>query len=159
MSPAESLIEALHPWVAFGIMPLFALANAGVVISREELGAGSTVVLSAVALGLVIGKPLGVLGACALTLRTGVATLPRGLSFRHLLVLGVVAGIGFTMALFVAQLAFVDPSRLAAAKLGVLCASGLAAVLGLALGRLLLPAATATGAALTADEAESSTEA
>jgi NhaA family Na+:H+ antiporter len=77
---------------------------------------------------------------------------------QHLVVLGVVAGIGFTMALFVAQLAFVDPRLLAAAKLGVLVASGGAAVLALALGRLLLTPSMLEKVALTADEAESSTD-
>jgi Na+:H+ antiporter, NhaA family len=81
------------------------------------------------------------------------------MGLRHLVVLGVVAGVGFTMALFVAQLAFTDPRLLSAAKLGVLVASGGAAVLGLVLGRLLLAPAETAGAAQTADEAESSTEA
>ena len=85
--------------------------------------------------------------------------LPLGLTLRHLVVLGVVAGVGFTMALFIAQLAFADAALLAAAKLGVLGASGCAAVLGLVLGRALLTSAKVTGAAETADEAESSTEA
>ena len=93
-----------------------------------------------------------------LTVRLGVATLPRGLSFRHVLVLGCVAGIGFTMALFVGQLAFTDESSLAAVKLGVLVASGAAAVLSLVVGRALLPLAVVSPAAETADEAESSTE-
>lgn len=157
MSPAESLIEALHPWVAFGIMPVFALANAGVTISGEALGGSTALVAAAVAVGLVVGKPVGILIACWVTLRLGVGTLPRGLGLRHLVVLGVVAGVGFTMALFIAQLAFAQPAPLAAAKLGVLAASGAAAVLGLVLGRLLLPDAAAPGAAQTADEAEGST--
>jgi len=80
------------------------------------------------------------------------------MTLRHLVVLGVVAGVGFTMALFIAQLAFTDPRLLAAAKLGVLTASGVAAVLGLIIGRILLPAAVVAGAARSADEAESSTE-
>ena len=160
MSPAESLIEALHPWVAYGIMPLFALANAGVVISGGSLEASSWRVIIAVTLGLVLGKPLGVVLACWLTLRLRVGVLPSGITFKHLLVLGVVAGVGFTMALFIANLAFVDPDLLAAAKLGVLAASTVAGLLGVVLGRVLLAPATATsgGAAQTADEAESSTE-
>lgn len=159
MSPAESLIETLHPWVAFGIMPVFALANAGVSISSGALDVGALRVLSGVAIGLVIGKPLGVLLACWLTLRLGIGTLPRGMSMRHVLVLGVVAGVGFTMALFIAQLAFSDARLLAAAKLGVLAASGAAAALAIILGRLLLAPVIAGGAAETADEAERSTEA
>lgn len=159
MSPAESLIETLHPWVAFGIMPVFALANAGVTLSGGSLDAASWTVMIAVAVGLIVGKPLGVLLASGLTLRFRLGTLPAGMSLRHLVVLGVVAGVGFTMALFIAQLAFTDAHLLSAAKLGVLAASGGAAVLGLVLGRLLLAPVDATGVAVTADEAESSTEA
>lgn len=159
MSPAESLIETLHPWVAFGIMPVFALANAGVAVSSGALSAASWSVAGAVAVGLVVGKPLGVLLASWLTLRLRLGILPAGLTLRHLVVLGVVAGVGFTMALFVAQLAFTDSALLAAAKLGVLAASGGAAVLALILGRLLLTPLAVARVAQTADEAESSTEA
>jgi NhaA family Na+:H+ antiporter len=157
MSPAESLIEALHPWVAFGIMPVFALANAGVSVSGGSLNTHAWHVLLAVAAGLLIGKPLGVLVMSWLALRLGVATLPAGLTYRHLAVLGVVAGVGFTMALFIAQLAFTDAQFLAAAKLGVLAASGGAAIVGLVLGRTLLAETMASNVAQTADEAESST--
>jgi NhaA family Na+:H+ antiporter len=159
MSPSASLIESLHPWVAFGIMPVFALANAGVAVKTDSLDASSWSVATAVALGLLLGKPLGVLFTSWLLLRLGVASLPVGLTPRHLVVLGVVAGVGFTMALFIAQLAFGDASLLAAAKLGVLSASAAAAVLGLLLGRALLSTAPVAGAAQSADEAESSTAA
>jgi Na+:H+ antiporter, NhaA family len=159
MSPAESLIETLHPWVAFGIMPLFALANAGVVVSGGASGGHTSGVVTAVAVGLIAGKPIGILLAIGVTLRLGIGTLPAGIHLRHLAVLGVVAGVGFTMALFIAQLAFADSGLLGAAKMGVLAASGGAAVLGLVLGRLLLRPVAAVGAAQTADEAESSTEA
>ncbi len=157
MSPAESLIETLHPWVAFGIMPIFALANAGVSISSGPLEPNASLVMIAVVVGLVLGKPVGILLASWLTLRSGLGTLPAGMSLRHVVVLGVVAGVGFTMSLFIAQLAFRDPALLAAAKLGVLAASGVAAVLGLGLGRLLLEPTSIAGAATTADEAEGST--
>ena len=159
-SPAESLIAALHPWVAFGIMPIFALANAGVTLPGASLDAESWRVAIAVAVGLVVGKPLGILTAIWLTLKLRIGTLPGGIGWRHLVVLGVVAGVGFTMALFIAQLGFSDALLLSAGKLGVLAASGAAAVIGLVLGRVLLkPAGTSdAGVALTADEAESSTE-
>jgi NhaA family Na+:H+ antiporter len=159
MSPAESLIETLHPWVAFGIMPLFALTNAGVAVSAESLDATSWSVVHGVAAGLIVGKPVGILVAVWLTRRLGIGVLPRGMTWRHVVVLGVVAGVGFTMALFVAQLAFSDADLLAAAKLGVLAASGGAALLGLILGRILLEPREVAGAAQTADEAEHSTEA
>lgn len=138
LSPAESLIHKLHGWVAFGIMPVFALANAGVTLTGITLDTESWQVLVGVAVGLVVGKPIGVLFAIWVTLRLRIGALPVGMQLRHLIVLGVVAGVGFTMAIFVAQLAFTDPRLLAAAKLGVLVASGCAAVLGLALGRVLL---------------------
>lgn len=157
VSPAEYLIEALHPWVAFLIMPAFALANAGVRLEGVAWDGLTTRVGAAVSVGLVLGKPLGVVGASLLALRAGFALLPVGLGLRHLLVLGVVAGIGFTMSIFVAQLAFSEARLLGAAKLGVLGASTLAAVLGIACGRLLLVPVGA--GALSADEAESSTEA
>jgi NhaA family Na+:H+ antiporter len=159
MSPAESLIETLHPWVAFGIMPVFALANAGVAVSGGALDAASWSVVAAIAVGLIVGKPVGILLASWLTLRLRIGTLPTGMTLRHLVVLGVVAGVGFTMALFIAQLAFTEATLLAAAKIGVLVASGGAAILGLVLGRLLLAPVAAAGAAQTADEAESSTAA
>ncbi|MBN2196640.1 MAG: Na+/H+ antiporter NhaA [Polyangiaceae bacterium] len=158
ISPAESLIESLHPWVAFGIMPVFALANAGVTLSGESLDPTSWNVIAAVAVGLIVGKPVGVLLASQLTLRLRISALPAGMTLRHLLVLGVVAGVGFTMALFIGKLAFTDERLLAAAKIGVLAASGGAATLGLVLGRLLLPPVGVATAAQTADEAESSTE-
>jgi len=145
--PAERLVELLHPWAALVILPVFALANAGVSVSRLPLDTGSFGVVMAVAVGLVVGKPLGILLASGLTLRLGIATLPVGVGLRQLSVLGVVAGVGFTMAIFIAQLAFTEPGLLAAAKLGVLAASGVAASFSLILGRLLLsPASPATRA-------------
>lgn len=158
LSPAESLIHTLHPWVAFAIMPIFALANAGVVLGEGQSDAASTLVLIAVAAGLVIGKPAGVLLASWLALRSGLSKLPTGVTVRHLLVLSVVAGVGFTMALFIAQLAFADPRLLDAAKLGILVASAGAGVLAILLGLFLLGPGGATNAAPTADEAEASTE-
>lgn len=158
MSPAEGLIETLHPWVAFGVMPVFALANAGVSIAGTSLDAMSSRVMAGAAIGLLLGKPVGVLLASSVALRLRIASLPAGLTARHLVVLGVVAGIGFTMAMFIAQLAFTDPRLLGAAKLGVLGASGVAAILGLALGRTLLRPTIDPNAARTADEADCSTE-
>ena len=157
ISPAASLIETLHPWVAYGIMPIFALANAGVAVSVGAIDAGASSVIAGVSVGLVLGKPVGVLFASFLTLRLRIAALPLGVTFSHLVVLGLVAGVGFTMALFIAQLAFADAALLAAAKLGVLAASGGAAVLSLIVGRSLLAPVAVSGAARTADEAERST--
>ena len=158
VSPAETLIEALHPWVAFGIMPVFALANAGVTLGGLSFDDTSVRATAAVAVGLVLGKPVGVVLAVALATRLKIAALPAGLTKRHVVVLGVTAGIGFTMALFVAQLAFQAPALLAAAKLGVLLASTCAMIGGLVVGRALLRPTASAVAAATADEAERSTE-
>ena len=140
-SPADVLIEALHPWVAFLIMPIFALANAGVNL-HELASVGATATVSvAIAAALVLGKPLGIIAVSLLAIWSGLSALPEGLNIRHLVVLGMVAGIGFTMSLFIAQLAFADASLLGAAKLGVLAASGVASILALAIGRAVLPLA------------------
>ncbi|MGE5786272.1 MAG: Na+/H+ antiporter NhaA [Myxococcales bacterium] len=157
LSPAEGLIDLLHPWVAYLIMPIFALANAGVALKGVSFDPTTTKLVVAVGIGLVIGKPLGIVLACQVTLGLRLSALPRGITLRHLIVLGAIAGVGFTMALFVAQLAFDDARLLNAAKLGVLLASGVAGILGLAIGRAVL-GRTAVGAARTADEAEASTE-
>jgi NhaA family Na+:H+ antiporter len=158
MSPTESLIQTLHPWVAFVIMPIFALANAGVSLGGDARGLAASSVMVAVIVGLVVGKPLGVLLACWLTVRVGLSRLPAGVTWRHLVVLGMVAGVGFTMAIFIAQLAFTDARLLSAAKLGILLASAAAGVAALVLGRILLPAGPIAAGARTADEAEASTE-
>ncbi|HEY3256024.1 MAG TPA: Na+/H+ antiporter NhaA, partial [Polyangiaceae bacterium] len=140
-SPADFLVHALHPWVSYAIMPIFALANAGVNLSGMSMAGSGATVSVAVVLALLLGKPVGVVASCALALWGKLAVLPQGVGARHLLVLGVVAGIGFTMSLFLAQLAFDDQALLGAAKLGVLAASALALILGLVLGRALLPLA------------------
>ena len=121
------------------VTPIFALANAGVNLSGLSLGGNGARVSTAIVVSLLAGKPIGVVLSSALALWTKFAALPDGLGRRHLVVLGVVAGIGFTMSLFVAQLAFSDPALLSAAKLGVLIASAVAMILGLIFGRLLLP--------------------
>lgn len=130
------LEHALHPWVAFGIMPLFALSAAGVDFRAvgESLGSNPTTlsVLLGVGLGLLIGKPLGIYGAVWLSEKIGFAKRPLGVTWRHIWGLGAIAGIGFTMSLFVGKLAYeaVHPELLAAAKAGVLGGSVLAAGLG-----------------------------
>lgn len=158
ISPAEGLITLLHPWVAFGIMPIFALANAGVTLESAPLTDASLLVAAGVTLGLVVGKPIGVLLGIWLTVRTGLGALPVGIGGRHLVVLGIVAGVGFTMALFIAQLAFQDPAFLGAAKLGILAASAVAGIAALALGRVMLSPTGSPTAAQNAYEAERSTE-
>ena len=137
VSPVNALLGSLHGWVSYVIMPVFALANAGV--SLGSTGGGEIRVLVGVALGLVVGKPLGVLGATALARRLGWVSLPAGVGWAALSVVGIVAGIGFTMSLFIAQLAFGDGAALETAKLGILIASAAAALLAIGVARLALP--------------------
>jgi NhaA family Na+:H+ antiporter len=143
IAPAVRVERALHGVVAFGIMPLFALANAGVRLEGIEVGGpGFWPVLLGVGLGLLVGKPLGVMLVSWIAVKLGVCTLPAGLTWRSVFVMGTVAGIGFTMAIFIAELAFTDPAMLGVAKLGVLGATALAAVIGLIAGRAFLPMPT-----------------
>ncbi|GAB4386662.1 MAG: Na+/H+ antiporter NhaA [Phycisphaerales bacterium] len=133
-SPLRRLEHQLVPWVAFGILPVFALANAGVPIATGNGEAGDSTMraLAGVGLGLLIGKPLGVFAATWLAVRLRIGELPPGVRWQHIHGAAWLAGIGFTMALFIANLAFADDaSALDAAKLGVLGASVLAAVIGL----------------------------
>lgn len=137
--PAARLESALHPWVAFGVMPLFALANAGV--RFEGLDLASTIaqgLAGGIALGLFVGKPLGIFVAAWLAVRSGLCRLPEGVAPAGIAVIGLLAGIGFTMSIFIAALAFEESPLLAVAKFGVLAGSVAAAVAGLLLGRLLL---------------------
>ena len=159
MSPVERLQHALHGWVAFGIMPLFALANAGVTFGDARLGGDGATVLLGVIVGLVVGKPIGVMCFSWLAVRAGAAALPAGVRWSGVLVVGLVAGIGFTMALFIATLAFPPGPLIEVAKLGILLASLIAGVIGLAAGRLLLRSTMPREAARTLEEAERSTTA
>jgi NhaA family Na+:H+ antiporter len=132
-APLHRMEHVLHPWVAFAIIPLFALANAGVRI-EGDLGAafGNRVTLG-VALGLVLGKQIGVTLGAWVAVRTGITELPEGVGWRHIYGAGWLAGIGFTMALFVADLAFADSGEaglLTAAKVGILVASLIAGIGG-----------------------------
>jgi hypothetical protein len=129
LSPIERLEIMLHPWVGFVIMPLFAFANAGVPISAADLRDPIT---TAVFFGLTLGKPLGVITFSWLAVRSGIAVRPPSLDWGMVAGGGMLAGIGFTMALFIAGLAFGD-DHLNAAKLGILSASVVSAVLGTAL--------------------------
>lgn len=128
LSPVERLEMALHPWVSFVILPLFALSNAGMTLGEGQSAGTLTL---AVVLGAVVGKPVGVLAFAWLAMRSGVALRAPGLAWRHMLGGSLLAGIGFTMALFIANLAF-DHTQLYEAKLGILLASLGAAVTGLA---------------------------
>jgi NhaA family Na+:H+ antiporter len=129
LSPVERLEIALHPWVGFVIMPLFAFANAGVPISMDNLGGPVTI---AILVGFAIGKPVGVLSFSWLAVRSGIAIRPPELSWGSLAGGGLLAGIGFTMALFIANLAFSE-GLINSAKIGILLASVVSAIAGLML--------------------------
>jgi len=137
ISPLERLELALHPWVGFAIMPLFALANAGVHIELDEI---TNSIAVAVALGLLFGKPIGIFLFSYLAVRVGLARLPQGVDWKILLGGGSLAGIGFTMSLFVTGLAFGnDPHRLASGKIGTFMGSLLSVLAGTTLLLLFLP--------------------
>jgi len=138
---ARRIEPRLHPWVAFGVMPLYAFANAG--INLEGLSPSSNLtapLIAGVIAGLVIGKPLGITLSTALCVKAGWCALPPGTDIKRVFVIGCMAGAGFTMSLFVCRLAFAG-ELLATAKLAVLIASALAALIGFVSGRRLLPAA------------------
>jgi NhaA family Na+:H+ antiporter len=122
----------MHIPVAFLIMPLFALANAGIPIDTASIGQSFTnpVALGVMA-GLLLGKLLGIAGMTWVALRLGIGTLPEGMNLRHLIGVGLVGGIGFTMSIFIAELGFAgQPESLLMAKTGVLFASVLAGLAG-----------------------------
>jgi NhaA family Na+:H+ antiporter len=137
LPPVVRVQTALHPWVAFGIMPLFALANAGVSMKGLDLALdGALFVVLGVSVALVAGKPLGVIGMTWLMVKLGWCRLPSGVSWAGVCIVGLLAGIGFTMSIFIALLAFTDDNLLSAAKLGVLLGSLAAALIGIGVGRL-----------------------
>jgi len=135
-SPLERLERRLSPWTAYVIVPVFALANAGVALSSDALvRAGTDAVALGVALALVLGKTIGVYGATRLAVRLGIGSLPPGTSWGVLLGIAITAGVGFTVALFVAGLSFDDAVLLDRAKIGILGGSLLAGALGFAVLR------------------------
>ena len=121
IAPLDRLERALHPWVSYAIVPVFALANAGVSLSPNSLTVSSTSAITAgVAFGLVVGKPVGVVLFAWLALKLGLGSLPRELRFIHLVGAGLVAGIGFTVSLFITGLAFAGQTGLQEeAKVGI----------------------------------------
>jgi NhaA family Na+:H+ antiporter len=127
-APAQRLEHSLHLPVAYLVIPIFALANAGIPIDFAEF---SEVVSSPITLGvicgLLLGKPLGIAGFTWVTVKLGMAKLPDGLNMKHVLGVGLLGGIGFTMSIFIADLGFINkPEELLAAKTGILLASAIA---------------------------------
>lgn len=159
VAPVVRLQSTLHPWVAFVIMPLFALANAGVNLRGVGLSAPDVQpVVIGVALGLVLGKPVGIVAMSYLAVRLRLAVVPAGVNWQGLGLVGVVAGIGFTMAIFIAGLAFAESPSLGPAKLAILVASVVSGLTAVLAGKLLLRRVPDPRAAATASEAAASAE-
>jgi NhaA family Na+:H+ antiporter len=140
LSPLEYLVQKLHPWVAFVVMPIFALANAGVPLDASTLGEDPGMAVAiAVAAGLLIGKPIGITLFALGAVKLGIASLPPRVTGGAVFGAGLLGGIGFTMALFITALAFGTSGLASAAKVGVLSASLLCCVLGLLVLYRVLP--------------------
>lgn len=131
--PAVRLEHRLHPWVYFLMLPLFALTNAGVrFVDGDPAAIFADPVLYGVGLGLLLGKPVGIMLFSFITVKVRAARLPEGVSWAHILGAALLGGVGFTMAIFVANLAYADPAHIATAKMGILMASLLAGAAGFA---------------------------
>ncbi|MCY4108788.1 MAG: Na+/H+ antiporter NhaA, partial [Chloroflexi bacterium] len=145
--PMERLEGIVHPWVSFVILPLFALANAGIVFTSNMLTeAVSSPVTIGVAAGLLAGKALGIFGMTWGAVRLGICHLPSAVSWRHVLGAGVLAGIGFTVSIFVSSIAFTDPLLVDQAKVGIFGASILAGAIGYLVLRFASAPTSAPGA-------------
>ena len=131
-SPAKQLEHVLHPWVAYLILPLFAFANAGVSLQGVTIEGLTSLLPLGIIAGLFIGKPLGISLFCWLALKLKWASLPEGTTCKQIVAVGILCGIGFTMSIFIASLAFssVNPGLINWAKLGILIGSVLSAVTG-----------------------------
>ncbi len=140
-SPLKHMEHALHPYVAFGILPLFAFANAGISLEGVSLSGLTSMLPLGIALGLLVGKPLGIFTFSWAAVKMGVAKLPEGINFKHIFAVSVLCGIGFTMSIFISSLAFaeVSPEFDTYARLGILMGSTTAAIIGYVLLRLSLP--------------------
>ena len=146
--PATRLEHALYPWVYFGILPLFALTNANVSLVGADMAALlASPVLFGVFFGLVVGKPLGIMLASFAVVKLKVASLPENVNWMHMAGAAILGGVGFTMAIFVANLAYADAATVAAAKLGILVASLVAGVAGFTFLALQAKSARAHGVA------------
>ncbi|GIB44672.1 Na+/H+ antiporter NhaA [Vibrio cholerae] len=140
-SPLKHLEHALHPYVAFAILPVFAFANAGISLQGVSLAGLTSMLPLGVALGLFLGKPLGIFSFSWAAVKLGIAKLPEGINFKHIFAVSVLCGIGFTMSIFISSLAFGQANEAydTYARLGILMGSTTAALLGYSLLRLSLP--------------------
>lgn len=146
-SPLLSLEHALHPWVAYGILPLFAFANAGVSLAGVTLESFTHAVPLGIAAGLLLGKAIGVFGLTWMAVKLGLAALPAGANWGQILGVAILCGIGFTMSLFVGSLAFVPgvSEYVGMDRMGILTGSFLAAIIGYAITALSSPKQAANG--------------
>ena len=129
-APCKTLEHTLHPWVAFGILPVFAFANAGVPFSGMGLHSLADPVTLGIALGLLIGKPLGIFTFLFIAIKTGCSPMPDRVDWIQIFAVSILCGIGFTMSLFIGGLAFESLEMQASVRLGVLSGSLVAAVVG-----------------------------
>lgn len=129
-SPCEHLIHALHPWVAFAILPIFAFANAGVPFDGMGFHSFGDPLTLGIIVGLIVGKQVGIFSLLFLTIKSGLSPMPRGVTWLQLYAVSVLCGIGFTMSLFIGSLAFSTEAEQAAIRFGVLVASLISAILG-----------------------------
>jgi Na+:H+ antiporter, NhaA family len=137
VSLLERVEEALHPWVKFGVLPAFAFANAGVSFAGMSFASLTQPIPLGIAAGLFLGKQIGIFGAVWLLVKAGLARLPEGATWLHVYGVAMLAGIGFTMSLFIGTLAFPSPAHAASLRLGVITGSVLSAVAGYAVLRYL----------------------
>ncbi|NOH67764.1 Na+/H+ antiporter NhaA [Vibrio rotiferianus] len=140
-SPLKHMEHALHPYVAFGILPLFAFANAGISLEGVSMSGLTSMLPLGIAMGLLVGKPLGIFTFSWAAVKLGIAKLPQGVNFIHIFAVSVLCGIGFTMSIFISSLAFgnVSPEFDTYARLGILMGSTTAAIIGYALLHFSLP--------------------
>lgn len=137
-SPSYILQHALHKPVAFMIVPIFALANTAIIFEPNWLDGLASTESYGIIGGLVLGKPIGIMIFAYIAVALGIASLPKGLKWKHILGTGMLAGIGFTMSIFVAILAFDNPSYVATAKIAIITASLISAVVGLIYLKIIL---------------------
>ncbi|MCZ2393762.1 MAG: Na+/H+ antiporter NhaA [Chitinophagales bacterium] len=130
MTPLQKLINIFSPFTTFVVLPIFALANAGISLDFELETLFSTHIAIGVGLGLLLGKVIGVVGSTMLLVKLGIGKLPEGMTFKNLIGLGILASIGFTMSIFVASLAFDNPLYITQAKVGIFTASLIGGILG-----------------------------
>jgi NhaA family Na+:H+ antiporter len=139
-SPLVKLEEALHPWVTFGVLPLFAFGNAGVSLSGMTLDKVFSAIPMGIALGLFLGKPIGIFGFSFAAIGMRLARRPEGATWPQFFGVAVLGGIGFTMSLFIGMLAFVDAERAAEIRIGVLLGSITSAIVGYLILKRVTPA-------------------